>query len=377
MSSHGIGHLRRYDRLHNKLLAVELAQLGPARELIAQDEGQGLVTVQQHILTLLVAQRHTQAVAIGVGSQHKVGTLLGSQLDSLHHRLALLGVGRIYGREVSIDNSLLGYDRNILETEVLQRSGNEFHTRTMDRRVDNLHILMCQHALARELERKDLVQVDLVEVVTQDGDVLGVLARQDLIHVRNLGHLLDDVLIVRSRYLRTIGPIGLVAVVLLRVVRSGYHNTRMTLQLTNREAQLGGGAECIKKEYRKAVRCEDVGYMLRELTRVVAAVVTDRHANLLAGEVFLQVVGQTLRRHTHRVDVHTVRTYAHNTAQTARTKLEVFVEAFNELLRVILDQMFYLRLGLGVIVSVKPLLGFRQDLRIQFVCHRVIGFIYS
>ena len=230
---------------------------------------------------------------------------------------------------------------------------------------------MCQHALARELQREDLIQIDLVELVAQDRNVLGILTRQNLIYIRNLGNLLDDVLIVRSRYLRTVGPIGLVAVVLLRVVRCRYDNTRVALQLADGEAQLGGGAEGIEEEYREAVRREDVGYMLRELARVVAAVVTDGYTNLLTGKVLLQVVGQTLRSHTHRIDIHAVRAYAHDTAQTTRTKLEVFVEALNKLLRVVLDQMFYLRLGLGVVVSVKPLLGFRQDLGIQFVCHRV------
>ena len=222
-----------------------------------------------------------------------------------------------------------------------------------------------------------LVEVDLVELLVEDRDVLGILARQDHIDVGDLLHLGDDVLVVRGRHLRTISPVGLVAVVLLGVVRGGNNHARVTLELADREAQLGGRTQGVEEENREAVRGEDVGHTLGEHARVVAAVVADRHANLLAREVLLQVVGQALRCSAHRVDIHAVGAHAHNAAQAAGTEFEVFVEALHEFLHIVVDQILDLFFRLLVVVSVEPRLRLFQHLLFEFACHNAIGFIYN
>ena len=246
----------------------------------------------------------------------------------------------------------------------------------MERRVDDLHIAVLAHALGRQRQRVHPLEVDLVELLVEDGDVLRILAREDHVHIGDLGHLLDDVLVVRRRHLRPVGPIGLIAVVLLGVVRCGDHHARLALEFADREAQLGRGAQCVEQIDREAVRGENIGHALGEQARIVAAVVPHGHADRLAREVLLQVVRKTLRRSAHRIDVHPVGTHAHDAAQTARTKLEVLVEALDELLHIVLHQIFDLFFGLVVIMTVQPGLRLFQHHPFQFVCHSFISFAY-
>ena len=121
---HGIGHLRRDDRLDNILVPVQFAALGPAGQLVAHQQHEGLVAVQQHVFAPLVAQRHTDAVRVGIGGQHQVGTLLGRQIDGHRHGLALLGIRRLDGGEVAVDDSLLLDHDDVRESELAQRGRN-------------------------------------------------------------------------------------------------------------------------------------------------------------------------------------------------------------------------------------------------------------
>ena len=94
---HGVRHLRGHDGLHDILVAVQLAALGPASQLVAQQQHEGLITVQQHVFALLVAQRNADAVRIGVRGQHQIGALLGRKVDGHRHGLALFGIRRLDG----------------------------------------------------------------------------------------------------------------------------------------------------------------------------------------------------------------------------------------------------------------------------------------
>ena len=58
----------------------------------------------------------------------------------------------------------------------------------------------------------------------------------------------------------------------------------------------------------------------------------DDNRDLLAIlEVLLQIVGKALCGHTDDINVHAVCTRTHNTAQSAGTKFQVFIETLNEL----------------------------------------------
>ena len=177
--------------------------------------------------------------------------------------------------------------------------------------------------------------------------------------------------------LRPVGPVGLVTVVLLGVVRGRDDHARMTLQFADGEAQFRRRPERVEQKNLKPVRGENIGHMLGEHARIVAAVVGHGHTHPLAREVLLQVVRKPLRGGAHRIDVHAVGTHAHDAAQAARTEFEVFVETLDKLFHIVVHQVFDLLFRRLVIVAVEPTLGFFQNQLFQFVCHKFISFIYS
>ena len=99
--------------------------------------------------------------------------------------------------------------------------------------------------------------------------------------------------------------------------------------------------------------------------------------HLLTLEALLQVVRQALSRHTDRIFVHTVRAYAHNATQTARTELQILIEAFGQLLFIVVNQILNLRLGSFIVITFEPLLRFTHNELFEIVVHNVISFIYS
>ena len=157
MLGHGVGHLRGDDGLHDILVAVQLAALGPAGQLVAQQQHEGLITVQQHVFALLVAQRNADAVRIGVRGQHQIGALLGRKVDGHRHGLALFGIRRLDGGEVAVDNGLLRHELHVREAELLERLRHQTHTRTVQRGVDDLHIVVLFDAFGRQRQLVHLI----------------------------------------------------------------------------------------------------------------------------------------------------------------------------------------------------------------------------
>ena len=198
--------------------------------------------------------------------------------------------------------------------------------------------------------------------------------REHHIHVGDLLHLGDDVLVMRSRHLGAVRPVGLVAVVLLGVVRRRHDHTRVAFQLADRKAQLRRRTQRVEEVNIEAVRGENVRHALGEHPRIVAAVVGHGNPHLLARKVLLQVVRKSLRRGANRIDVHAVRTYAHDPAKASRSEFQILVEALDKLLHIIIHQILDLFLRLFVVVSVEPRLRFFQNQLFQFVCHSFYWF---
>ena len=157
MVGHGIGHLRGDDGLHDVLVPVQLAALGPAGQLVAHQQHQRLVAVQQHVLALLVAQRDADTVGVGVGSQDEVGPLPGREVDGHRHGLALLGVGRLDSGEVPVDDGLLLHHDDVREAEFTQRRGHQADACAVHRGVDDLHVAVLLHAFGRERQFVHLI----------------------------------------------------------------------------------------------------------------------------------------------------------------------------------------------------------------------------
>ena len=233
----------------------------------------------------------------------------------------------------------------------------------MERCVDYLQVVLTFDYLGVDAQRMYFVQVRLVDVLADELNERRIALELHVFHL-HLAHLVDDAFVVRSQHLRPVFPISLVAVILLRVVARRYIHAGLTPQVTNGIRALGRGPHIVEQIDLNAVGREDVRHGLGELTTVVSAIVTHDHRDIfLALEVFLQIVGKALRSHAHRIDVHTVRTRAHDAAQPTCPELEILIETFDQL-RLVRRSQLCLDSPPRLLVKgrSKPLLGFRLAL---------------
>ena len=262
----------------------------------------------------------------------------------------LFGVGRDDGGEVATDNVLLRHMDDVREAKGLEGHGDEAHTRTVDRSVDDLHVVVALDCVGRKRDRSQIADVAFVHLSADDLDERLVALKVDVRYAADLVHLSDGVLVVRSDHLRAVVPIGLVAVVLLRVMRSGDDDAALAAEVTDGIRRLGCRPEGVEEVDFNTIGGEDVSRDLGEAAAVVTAVVADDDLDLLqVCELLLEVVREALRGGADGVDVHAVRPRAHDAAQPAGAKLEVFVESLDEIRRVILVEQ-----GLHLIVILRP-----------------------
>ena len=136
---------------------------------------------------------------------------------------------------------------------------------------------------------------------------------------------------MRCKHLRTIVPVCFVAVVFLGVVRRRHVHSRLTAKVANGVGDFGCRAEALEEINLDAVGRENVGNGLGEEPSVVAAVVSHHHTEVVAPcESFVDVVGKTLRRHSHDIDIHAVGTGTHDATQSTRSELKVAIERINQ-----------------------------------------------
>ena len=109
-------------------------------------------------------------------------------------------------------------------------------------------------------------------------------------------------------------------------------HTALATQLTDSERDFRSRTETLEQVGVNTVGGEDISHDLCEKSGIVAAVMTYHHADLLlAGERLLQVIGETLGRHTHHVFVHTIGADTHDATKTSRTELKVLVESVDQI----------------------------------------------
>ena len=88
----------------------------------------------------------------------------------------------------------------------------------MDGRVDDAHVLMLLDEVQGEGETVHFLKIDVIELLVEDGDEVGVALEVDHRGVGDFLHLGNDVLVVRADQLTAVVPIGLIAVVFLGIV---------------------------------------------------------------------------------------------------------------------------------------------------------------
>src|SRR5699024_8411245 len=132
-----------------------------------------------------------------------------------------------------------------------------------------------------------------------------------------------------------VGPVDLVAVVLLGVVAGGDVDARLAAVVPHGEAQLRGGAQGVKNAHVDAVGGADLGGGPGEGHAVVAAVHADGHASALrllalGGDD----VGEGLGGVSDDIDVHMVQPHGHGAPQAGGAELQRAVKPALDLLGV-------------------------------------------
>ena len=232
----------------------------------------------------------------------------------------------------------------MLHAQPVQRLGHELPAAAVEGGVDHLEgVGDLGDALAVVDHGEDVGHKRAVRLLTDDLDQSGSLrlVERHTLHAREDVDLLKlggDGGGVLRRQLRAVGPVDLVAVILLGVVAGGDVDARLAAVVPHGERQLRRGAQRLEDAHMDAVCGADLGRSAGEVHRVVAAVHADGDAaalGLLAlGADYLR---KALRRPADDIDVHLVQTHLHRAAQTGGAELQRAVEPALDLLVVVRD----------------------------------------
>ena len=324
--------------------------------LVAGDGDEGAVVCPDH-------DAHT--VAVGVGAQDEVGAHLVGQLDGQIEALGILRVGGDHGGEVAVQHHLLFHAVEVLHAQLTEGLGHQLVAAAVEGGVDHLegvgHLghggLVVDHFV-------DFAHEGVVGLGAQDLDaslchgLVEVHASHAVEDVDALQRLGDGVGVVGGQ-LGAVGPVDLVAVVLLGVVAGGDVDAGLAAVVADGEAQLRGGAQALKEAHVDAVGGADLGGGPGEVHGVVAAVHADGHAaafGLLA--LGADHLGEALGGPADDVHVHLVQAHLHGAPQSGGAELQRPVEPALDLLLVARDGPELLTLGLGDGAACEPLLIF-------------------
>ena len=106
---HGARHLGRDDSLERGGIRGQLARALHRTDQIVEQQHARLVAGDRLELALLVAHHDTDAVAVGVGAEDEVDVVLLGEVNGEVEALGILGVRGHDGREIAVDDHLLGY----------------------------------------------------------------------------------------------------------------------------------------------------------------------------------------------------------------------------------------------------------------------------
>ena len=289
-----------------------------------------MVAIDENPLAVAVLASHTNSVGVRVGSHQNVGIELLCIAQTERQSFCYFWVRTVYGREIAVFHHLFLYAMNVCESPIAQCSWYHNATCTVQRSVNNAEVVLSFDYFRVDTNRLDILKINLIHLFSDDFDKVFVALE---LHIFNLNevHLVDDTFIVWSQHLCAVVPISLVAIVFARVVARCNVHTALRFEVSNGERTFRCRTQILEKINLNAVCRENVGNGFGEQTRIVAAVVAYHYRDLLLVlEVYFKVIGKSLRCHTNGVDVHTVRACAHNAAQTARSKLKVFVKRLNK-----------------------------------------------
>ena len=260
---------------------------------------------------------------------------------------------------------------DILKTPHLQCTRNKHHTRTVNRSINNLHIFLVSDSFRIDRNGFNLFQIRFINVFADNLNQTGSRITPEF----NVGsrsyliHFIDNSFIMRCQYLCTIIPISLVTVIFFRIMRSCQNNTALTTEVTDSKRHFRSRAHIFEQIYFDTVSSKNIcGNFCKKIT-VVAAVVSYHYGNLRnIFKISIQIVGKPLSGSPYRIDIHAIGTYTHDTAQTACTEFQIFIESFYQLGFIFICQhTFHFSLSFGIICRGKPFFSFLSHLLDEFL----------
>ena len=329
---------------------------------IVQQQHAHLVAADGDIL-VPGAHHGADAVGVRVGADNQVAAHLLGQVDGQIEALGIFRVGAFHRGEAAVDNHLLGHGVQVLDAQTLQCLGHQLVAAAVEGGVNNFELVRHSgHGLFVNGLGQNLLKEGLVGLLTQNLDLAGL---HGLVKVAGLEagenvdglHLLGDGLCLLGRQLGAVGPVDLVAVILLGVVAGGDVQTGGGAVVQHGKAQLRRGAQILENADVDAVCGHDAGGLTGKLAAVETAVSGDgdalAHGLLALGH---DDVGKRLGSVADDVDVHVVQSQLHGAAQTGGAELQGGEEAVFDLLLVAGDGVELVPLLLAEGGAVQPAL---------------------
>ena len=310
------------------MIWTQLAQLLHIVDNVVAVHHTGLITIDDCPLALVIAANDGQTVCIWITCYYQVGIQSCTQVHTHCHRLGVLWVRTLYGWKITIYHHLLGHHMDILKAPRAQAHWHNMTTRTMQRSKHDIQIFLTENSLLINHHSLDCLHIIIIQLATDNLNKFFIAGHLHISH-RHLIHLIDNALIMWLKYLTSILPICLIAIILFRVMTCGHIHTTLSGQMTNSKTNLWSRTQALKQIHLDSVRSKHFGYSLSIQTAVIAAVMTYYHTHYIALQslkttFFLnlqEIVCITLRRLSNHILIHTIRAWTHCSTQTACSKL--------------------------------------------------------
>ena len=214
---------------------------------------------------------------------------------------------------------------------------------------------MALYRFRREEKRRNILKISLVHILAYCNYVWILTTEKHLCRRGYLQHLVNYVCVMGRGNLGSVFPVGLVAVILLGVMRCGNHHSALASEMAYRITEFRSGPQRIKQIYPESVCRKHICSNLGKFAAVVPAVIRNCNFYLVKIlEISLHVVGYTLRGHAHRIFVHSVGADPHNASQSSGAELQMSVKTLFQFFSVVVNKISDSFSGLGIVLIAQP-----------------------
>ena len=238
-------HFSRNNSLYNEVGRLHLAHFNTVSDDVIEENETSLVTINQNPFALVVLTSHSHTVGIGIGSHHNICIERLSITQSKRKGFTVFWVRRNNRRKITASFHLFFHTIHVFKAPKLQRTGNEHHTRSVERRVDYLQIFLSFDNFGVDRERANLFEINLVYLFTDGLDKFFVSVELNIFDFHFV-YFVDDSSVVRCQDLCAVFPISLVSVVFFGIMRGRNVHTCLTMQVSDGERTLRRGAHIIE-----------------------------------------------------------------------------------------------------------------------------------